>query len=92
MAVIRPSALPSRSSPVATEVVPVDNGSTVAGATIAEIVNAGRPLASQTEAEAGTNATNAMTPYRAPVVVTAPVSSPAASAVPPPPASGEVLG
>lgn len=60
--IIRPSALPSRADPVASEVVPSDNGSTVAGVTWAAGVAAGRPLANQAEAEAGVNATKAMTP------------------------------
>lgn len=60
--IIRPSALPPRATPVASEVIPVDNGTTVGGATIAAIVAAGRPLASQAEAEAGVEATKAMTP------------------------------
>ena len=60
--IIRPSDLPARATPVASEIVPVDNGSTVGGATIAALVAAGRPLASQAEAEAGVEATKAMTP------------------------------
>ena len=60
--IIRPSALPSRTSPVASEVVPSDNGSTVGGVTWANGVAAGRPLANQAEAEAGIQATKAMTP------------------------------
>ena len=60
--IIRPSDLTPRSNPVASEVVPSDNGSTVAGVTWANGVNAGRPLASQGEAEAGVQATKAMTP------------------------------
>lgn len=60
--IIRPSALPRRTNPVASEIAPVDNGTSVAGSTLAEIVNAGRPLASRGEAEAGANAEKAMTP------------------------------
>ena len=60
--IIRPSALPSRTDPVASEVVPSDNGSVVGGVTWAAGVAAGRPLANQAEAEAGVNATKAMTP------------------------------
>lgn len=59
---IRPSNLPSRANPVSNEVVPSDNGSTVAKVTWADGVAAGRPLANQGEAEAGANATKAMTP------------------------------
>lgn len=60
--IIRPSALPRRTNPVASEIAPVDNGTSVAGSTLAEIVNAGRPVASRSEAEAGANAEKAMTP------------------------------
>lgn len=60
--IIRPTALPDRPSPVKSEKMPVDNGSSVGGATIESIVLAGRPTASQAEAEAGTNPTKAMTP------------------------------
>ena len=60
--IIRPGHLPPRGNPVASEVVPSDNGSIVAGVTWVDGVNAGRPLASQNEAEAGVNATKAMTP------------------------------
>lgn len=59
---IRPSNLPPRANPVSTEVVPSDDGSTVAGVTWANGVAAGRPLASQGEAEAGSDAAKAMTP------------------------------
>lgn len=60
--IIRPDDLPPRANPVASEVVPSDNGVTVAGVTWEDGVNAGRPLASQSEAEAGVQATKAMTP------------------------------
>lgn len=60
--IIRPSALPRRTNPVASEIAPVDNGTSVAGSTLAEIVNAGRPVASRAEAEVGANAEKAMTP------------------------------
>lgn len=60
--IIRPTALPDRASPVASEKIPVDNGVSVGGATIESIVLAGRPTASQAEAETGTNPTKAMTP------------------------------
>ena len=60
--IIRPTALPDRPSPVASEKIPVDNGSTVGGATIQKIVEAGRPAASQLEAETGTDPSKAMTP------------------------------
>lgn len=60
--IIRPADLPPRASPVQSEIIPVDNGSVVGGATIESIVVSGRPTASQMEAEAGTNAVKAMTP------------------------------
>lgn len=60
--IIRPGELPPRGSPVASEVVPSDNGSVVGGVTWAAGVNAGRPLANQAEAETGSNASKAMTP------------------------------
>lgn len=60
--IIRPANLPLRTSPVPSEIIPVDNGSVVGGATIESIVASGRPTASQMEAEAGTNASKAMTP------------------------------
>lgn len=59
---VRPADLPARGDPTATEVVVSDNGSVVAGVTWADGVNAGRPLASQAEAEAGAQSTKAMTP------------------------------
>lgn len=60
--IIRPVELPPRANPVASEIVPSDNGSVVGGVTWADGVNAGRPLANQVEAEAGVNSTKAMTP------------------------------
>lgn len=63
MAIVRPSDITTeRSSPVASEFLVTDNGSSVAKVTIANAVAAGRPLANQAEAEAGVNATKAMTP------------------------------
>lgn len=60
--IIRPAELPPRANPIASEIVPSDNGVSVAAVTWADGVNAGRPLANQAEAEAGINATKAMTP------------------------------
>lgn len=60
--IIRPAALPNRASPNASEKIPVDNGANVGGATVESIVLSGRPTASQSEAEAGTDPTKAMTP------------------------------
>lgn len=61
--VIRPQDLPNeRTSPVASEFMVVDNGVTVAKSKIVDVVKAGRPAASQAEAEAGTDPNKAMTP------------------------------
>lgn len=61
--IVRPSALPTeRNSPVASEFMVVDNGVTVAKSTISDVVKAGRPAASQAEAESGENAEKAMVP------------------------------
>lgn len=60
--IVRPAELPPRANPVASEVVPSDNGSVVGGVTWAAGVNAGRPLANQVEAETGANASKSMTP------------------------------
>lgn len=59
---IRPYNLPARLNPVAGEKVPSDNGSVVAGVTWTDGVNAGRPFASQGQAEAGVDATTGMSP------------------------------
>lgn len=61
MADIRIRQLPDGGGPVATDYLPIDNGST-RRATIQAVVEIGRPAASQAEAEAGTNPTKAMTP------------------------------
>lgn len=61
MADIRIRQLPDGGGPVATDYLPIDNGST-RRATIQSVVETGRPTASQAEAEAGTNPTKAMTP------------------------------
>jgi len=60
--IVRPSALPSNDTPNATDEVVSDDGVTVSSVTWAKGVAAGRPLASQAEAEAGVQATKAMTP------------------------------
>lgn len=61
MADIRINQLPLTGIPVAGDFVPIDNSST-RRATIQNIVEIGRPAASQAEAEAGTNPTKVMTP------------------------------
>jgi hypothetical protein len=58
---IRINALPADTSPNAADVVPID-GSTTRKTTLTNLVNAGRPFASQAEAEAGTLATKGMSP------------------------------
>lgn len=61
--IIRPSDLTTeRTSPVPSEFMVVDNGVTVAKSKISDVVLAGRPTASQAEAEAGTDPSKAMTP------------------------------
>lgn len=67
----RPSALPANSSPTANDVVASDNLTNVNSVTWAKGVAAGRPLASQAEAEGGTEATKAMTPLTTKQAVTA---------------------
>lgn len=61
MADIRIRQLPDGGGPVATDYVPIDNGTT-RRATVQQIAEVGRPVASQAEAEAGTNPSKAMTP------------------------------
>lgn len=58
---IRIRDLPDASPAVPTDFVAIDNGTT-RKVPIADLVSAGRPLASQAEAEAGTDPTKAMTP------------------------------
>lgn len=60
--IIRPAALPTRASPVASEVTVSDNGASVAGVTWTDGVNAAAPVASQLEAEAGVDNSRRMTP------------------------------
>src|SRR5215217_1238049 len=59
---IRPSNLPARPNPVASEIVPSDNGSIVGGVTWSAGVAAARPFASQASGEAGISATDTMSP------------------------------
>lgn len=68
--IIRPWDLPDRSTPNPSEKIPVDNGSTVGGASVESIVLAGRPTASQAEAESGIDAVKAMTPLTTKQAVT----------------------
>ena len=61
MADIRIRQLPNGSGPVASDFIPLDNGTT-RRATVQDVVEIGRPTASQAEAEAGINPTKVMTP------------------------------
>lgn len=61
MADIRINQLPEEDAPVATENVAID-GANTRRTTIQKLVDAGAPIASQAEAEAGTNASKRMTP------------------------------
>lgn len=79
--IIRPSALPDRPNPVASEKVPTDNGVTVGGTTWEAGVAAGRPLASQVEAEGGANASKAMTPLTTKQAIDAQVPTKIAAAI-----------
>lgn len=71
---ILPRDLVSRPSPVASEIVPSDNGATVGGVTWANGVDAARPFSSQAEAEAGVNASTTMTPLTVKQAIAAQVS------------------
>lgn len=61
MADIRIRDLPTATPAVASDFVAIDNGTT-RKVPISDLVNVGRPLASQAEAEAGTEPSKAMTP------------------------------
>lgn len=58
---IRIRDLPDGGGPVASDYLAIDNGST-RRASVQDVVEIGRPAASQAEAEAGTNPTKVMTP------------------------------
>jgi len=64
MAIIytRPKDLPAAASVSATDALPVDNGVAVGNATPKQIVDAGRPVATEAQAIAGTDNQTAMTP------------------------------
>lgn len=59
---IFPRELVPAATVAASDVIPVDNGTVVQKATPVQIVDAGRPFATQGQAEAGTDATVAMSP------------------------------
>lgn len=63
MTVIRYSQLPHDAAPPATNVVATD-GTTTTYSTLTEFVDAGRPFATQAEAEAGVSTTTGMNPLR----------------------------
>lgn len=80
--IIRPADLPTeRTSPVSSEFTVTDNGSTVAKVTIENFVLAGRPTASQAEAESGTDPLKAMTPLTSKQAIDAQVPGKIASAI-----------
>lgn len=64
MATIRPLDLPAAASVSTTDVLIVDKGSAVERATPAQVVDAAIPLASQAEAETGTDNEKRVTPLR----------------------------
>lgn len=63
MANIRIKDLPTEATPASTDLIPLDQ-STTRKATLATVFDTIRPFADQTEAEAGTNTTDAMNPLR----------------------------
>ncbi len=65
MVAIRPQDLPAAPFVTDAAALIVDTGAAVQKATPSQIVDAGRPIASQAEAEAGANNSKAMTPLRA---------------------------
>lgn len=79
--IIRPTALPPRTSPVASEVTVSDNGASVAGVTWTDGVNAAVPVASQAESEAGVNNVNRMTPLTTKQAIDAQVPPKIAAAI-----------
>lgn len=64
MATIRPSELPAASSVSSSDSLVVDRGSAVEKATPAQVVDAAIPLATQEEAEEGSDNTKRVTPLR----------------------------
>jgi len=61
MAIIKPSDLPANATPVTTDLL-VTEGATVGKSTVAQVMTAGRPFATQAEAEAGSGTTQTMNP------------------------------
>jgi len=64
MATVRPSDLPASAGVTNTDALVVDNGGSVKKATPVQVVDAAIPLASQAEAEAGTDNAKRVTPLR----------------------------
>lgn len=90
MANIRINDLPSEAAPNASDVSAVD-GTSTRKATLTAIVNAGRPFASQAEAEAGTSPTKAMSPLTTAQAIAA-LGATAAAGVPVGGTINQVLG
>lgn len=79
--IIRPSALPVRTNPVPSEVVPSDNQVSVAGVSWEDGVNSAVPPASQAEAEAGVINSKRMTPLTTKQAIDAQVPPKIAAAI-----------
>ncbi len=75
MATIRPKDLPAAGSVTSSHSLVVDNGSTVEKATPTQVVDAAIPLATQAEAEAGSDNTKRVTPLRVKQAIDANVPS-----------------
>lgn len=93
MANIRINDLPSEASPSVSDVVAID-GTSTRKTTLDKVVAAGRPLATQAEAEAGVEATHAMTPLTTAQAIAAlggAVFAPSAAGMPTGGGIGQVL-
>ena len=94
MANIRINDLPADAAPNAGDVVAID-GTTTRKATLTDAVNAGRPFASQAEAESGTSPTKAMSPLTTAQAIAAlggTAFAPSAAGIPAGGAVDQVLG
>lgn len=94
MTQIRINSLPAASPALSTDVVAID-GTTTRKATLTDAVNAGRPFATQAEAEAGTSATKGMSPLTTAQAITAlggAAFAPIAGAIPAGGTVNQVLG
>ncbi|WP_192248450.1 hypothetical protein [Mesorhizobium caraganae] len=93
MSQIRINSLPTAAPALATDVVAID-GATTRKATLTAVVNAGRPFASQAQAEAGTSAVTGMSPLTTAQAIAAlggAAFAPLAKAVPTGGTTGQVL-